>query len=309
MHYFSLDRQYKFILNLMESKKQAPSKRKLGYVSEKYESNAKIGSISTGKGDRGGVSYGTTQFASNKGTPALFVEHINQNEPQDSPLRSLIGLNDFRDYTGKFANEWRKLSASHPELLSKVAQEFTDIQYYEKPLEILRKKDPELANLIKTNEGLSELFYSASVQHGQTGVRTIFQNAKSRCPDGKKNCPFAITENVFQERIKRMQNSKGNDQTVKDNVINKRYPEEKETIKGLLNPSRTLPTLEAPDADEKQIQDANKKPRTVTIKSGDTLSQIAKANGLTVQQLLDANKDIKDPNKIRAGQKLNLPSK
>ena len=44
------------------------------------------------------------------------------------------------------------------------------------------------------------------------------------------------------------------------------------------------------------------------IERGQTLSSIAKKYGLSVQQLLAANPNIKDPNKISAGMKLNLPS-
>ena len=43
------------------------------------------------------------------------------------------------------------------------------------------------------------------------------------------------------------------------------------------------------------------------IQSGDTLSQIAQANGMTVQQLMDANTHIQDKNMIFAGQTLNIP--
>jgi len=43
------------------------------------------------------------------------------------------------------------------------------------------------------------------------------------------------------------------------------------------------------------------------IKSGDTLSGIAKRNGTTVAKLLAANPSIKNANSIRAGQNINLP--
>jgi murein DD-endopeptidase MepM/ murein hydrolase activator NlpD len=45
-----------------------------------------------------------------------------------------------------------------------------------------------------------------------------------------------------------------------------------------------------------------------TIKSGDTLSQIAAANKTTVAALQAANPSIKDPNKIYAGASLNIPT-
>lgn len=47
---------------------------------------------------------------------------------------------------------------------------------------------------------------------------------------------------------------------------------------------------------------------THTVKSGETLSKIAKANGITLEQLLDANPKFKaNPNRVRVGDTLNLP--
>lgn len=43
------------------------------------------------------------------------------------------------------------------------------------------------------------------------------------------------------------------------------------------------------------------------VKKGDTLSQIAKAKGVTLQALLAANPNIKNANKIRVGQSIKMP--
>lgn len=45
------------------------------------------------------------------------------------------------------------------------------------------------------------------------------------------------------------------------------------------------------------------------IKPGDNLTKIAKANGTTIKDIMAVNPQIKDPNKIMAGAKLNLPGK
>jgi LysM repeat protein len=45
------------------------------------------------------------------------------------------------------------------------------------------------------------------------------------------------------------------------------------------------------------------------IKSGDTLSQIAKDMGTTVKRLMEMNPNIKNANQIRAGQSLKVPPK
>jgi murein DD-endopeptidase MepM/ murein hydrolase activator NlpD len=48
---------------------------------------------------------------------------------------------------------------------------------------------------------------------------------------------------------------------------------------------------------------------TYKVKSGDTLSKIAKANGLTLAQLLDANPRFRaNPNKIRVGDAVTIPN-
>jgi len=45
------------------------------------------------------------------------------------------------------------------------------------------------------------------------------------------------------------------------------------------------------------------------IESGDTLSQIAKKNGMTLKALLGANPSIKNANQIRVGQSITIPPK
>lgn len=47
---------------------------------------------------------------------------------------------------------------------------------------------------------------------------------------------------------------------------------------------------------------------TYTVKPGDTLSKIAMRNGVSVTQLMQANPQIKNPNKINVGDVLNVPN-
>jgi hypothetical protein len=49
-------------------------------------------------------------------------------------------------------------------------------------------------------------------------------------------------------------------------------------------------------------------PILYTIKKGDTLSKIATANGITLDQLMAANPDIKNPNRISEGQEITIPT-
>ena len=56
-------------------------------------------------------------------------------------------------------------------------------------------------------------------------------------------------------------------------------------------------------------KDSGSSGSTSTIKSGDTLSKIAKDNGTTVAEIMAANPDIKDANKIQAGASITIPKK
>jgi hypothetical protein len=49
-------------------------------------------------------------------------------------------------------------------------------------------------------------------------------------------------------------------------------------------------------------------PSVYTIKKGDTLSKIAAAHGVTIEDLMAANPTIKDPNKIALGQQIVIPT-
>ena len=52
----------------------------------------------------------------------------------------------------------------------------------------------------------------------------------------------------------------------------------------------------------------SKSASSVKVKSGNTLSQIAKSKGITLKALLAANPSIKDANKIRVGQSIKIPA-
>ncbi len=57
------------------------------------------------------------------------------------------------------------------------------------------------------------------------------------------------------------------------------------------------------------LPNAQIKEKEYIVKSGDTLSQIAKDNGISVQEIMDKNPSIKDPNVIQAGQKIIIPGR
>jgi LysM repeat protein len=73
------------------------------------------------------------------------------------------------------------------------------------------------------------------------------------------------------------------------------YPGQRISIPGHSAPAPKPPAPKPPSAG------------SYTVKPGDTLGEIAADNGTTVSELLEANPQIKNPNAISVGQKLNLP--
>jgi len=83
--------------------------------------------------------------------------------------------------------------------------------------------------------------------------------------------------------------------------------EQQEAAKALLQKS-TVNQETKPSADSKgKTETTAKAVESHTIKAGETLSKIAKEAGISVQDIMKANPNIKDPNKIAAGASLNIP--
>ncbi len=59
----------------------------------------------------------------------------------------------------------------------------------------------------------------------------------------------------------------------------------------------------------KKKQTTYTKPRKHEVKSGESLERIARANGISVEDLKKANPALKNPDKIKPGQEINLPKK
>lgn len=105
------------------------------------------------------------------------------------------------------------------------------------------------------------------------------------------------------------------DKSLKDSMAAAQARDYQENISGMsFNPS--VPSAPSPMQAEydaslaapKSAIEAPKAATEKTIQPGDTLGGIARKNNVSVSDLMDANPQIKDPNKIVAGQKINVPS-
>jgi LysM repeat protein len=68
------------------------------------------------------------------------------------------------------------------------------------------------------------------------------------------------------------------------------------------------PSAAAPSASVAPTPAPVATPALYTIKKNETLSKIATAHGITLDELLAANPQIKNPNQIREGQQITIPT-
>ena len=135
----------------------------LGSASAKFESKGDASTVSSGKNDPGGVSYGTYQMSSVKGVADDFVKKSNWK----------TDFEGLKAGTPEFSARWKQI-AKDP----KQGKEFADAQH-----EYIKKThfDPAAAKAIKmgyqlNDPGVADAIWSLSVQHA--GVQTVLDLSK-----------------------------------------------------------------------------------------------------------------------------------
>jgi hypothetical protein len=144
----------------------------LGKLSEKYESgNRGPGTVSSGKGDPGGVSYGTYQLASKIGRADEFVKKYYPEE-----FKGLKGG------TPEFTKKWKELAAKDPKGLHANEHAFIKATHYDPQVRRLAK-DLKI-DVTKRSAAFRDVVWSVAVQHGPntdlivTAVKPLLKNAK-----------------------------------------------------------------------------------------------------------------------------------
>lgn len=161
----------------------------LGKLSEKYESgNRGPATVSTGKGDPGGVSYGTYQLASKVGRADEFVKRYYPDE-----FKGLKGG------TPEFTAKWKELAGKDADALRKNEHAFIKETHYDPQVKKLAKDlslDPD-----KRSAAFRDVVWSVAVQHGPS--TDLIVTAVKPLLDGKKLDALAdedIIRAVYAER-------------------------------------------------------------------------------------------------------------
>ncbi|MBL8917994.1 MAG: LysM peptidoglycan-binding domain-containing protein [Myxococcaceae bacterium] len=169
---------------------------RLGTLSARYESNGDPGTVSSGRGDRGGVSYGMYQFATNTGSARSFADWLGRAHPQLG--QRLRGLNPG---TQEFSNAWRAIARDNPQAFRDAQHEYIAGRFYEPARRNVERAVPGL-DFGNRSRALNDVLWSVAVQHGQGGAATIFGRALAG-KDVSRMSDEELIRAVYQERGKR----------------------------------------------------------------------------------------------------------
>lgn len=135
-----------------------PAVRKLGNLSAKYETgNRGPGTVSTGVGDAGGVSYGSYQMTSrNGGTVARFVAQ------PDFPWRQ--AFQNLAPGSSAFTAQWKEIAAAHAEAFHDAQHAYMKKTHFDPLVE--RIKNESSLDITTRSQALQDGIWSTAVQHG-----------------------------------------------------------------------------------------------------------------------------------------------
>ena len=139
----------------------------LGKTSERYESGGKgPGTVSTGAGDNGGVSYGTYQFASKGGANSSAGKFVQSS----SHASEFSGLTPG---SPEFSAKWKSVNDSDPNFGNEQHQ-YIKSNYYDPAMAKLQSQGVNPSSLCA---GVREMVWSTAVQFGPQGAANIFKKA------------------------------------------------------------------------------------------------------------------------------------
>ena len=129
----------------------------LGSLSAKYETGGRgCGTVSTGSGDPGGVSYGSYQMATKMGTAARFVTQAG------FPWRQ--NFQGLTAGTAQFTAVWKKIAAEQAEAFQEAQHEYIKKTHYD--LLAAKILSDDNLDINSRSRALQDVVWSTAVQHG-----------------------------------------------------------------------------------------------------------------------------------------------
>lgn len=156
-----------------ETVEATPARGDLGRVSEKYESGGRgVETISSGRGDAGGVSYGKHQLASKTGTMGAFLKSPEAAAYADH-------FQGLKPGSKKFDRAYMTVAKNDPEGFAKAQHAFIKRTHFDPVANYAKTKGMDVEN-----PAIQEALWSQAVQHSGAGNIKIIDAAVARAGKG-----------------------------------------------------------------------------------------------------------------------------
>lgn len=131
-----------------------------GKLSEQYETSGRGPAVvSSGKGDPGGVSYGSYQFSSKRGVVNEFLRANGSKW-----LDNFVNL-DPTIPNGEFAKNWKQIAKQEPKAFFLAQHTYVERNYYDTKAKLISKKTGLDINV--HSRAVQDTVWSTAVQQGQ----------------------------------------------------------------------------------------------------------------------------------------------
>lgn len=212
--------------------------QEFGAISANFESGGRgVATVSTGKGDNGGVSYGKHQLSSKEGTMTSY-------------LRSEDGQKYYNDFRGlapgskEFDAKYKEVAGRDGDEFDKSQQKFVTKSHYDPLAEWFTKQYG--IDLDKRSRALKEALYSVSVQYGVSTGKSVLGDAfGNRDLEGMDDA--TLIDYIQETRANTVSTRfRSSDKATQESVY-KRAGTEKAALLGMLNEEKAGPGSAAKD--------------------------------------------------------------
>lgn len=172
--------------------------QRIGGLSERYESGGRgPGTVSSGAGDPGGVSYGTYQLAGNMNRPQAFLANEGR--------RWAAEFGDAAPGTAAFTASWRAIAAREPEAFEAAQHDYIQRTHYQVQADQVETRTG--VDVTDRSAALRDVVWSTAVQHGpetQVIARAIANvRAQGVGPADGQAYDRALINAIYDERGRR----------------------------------------------------------------------------------------------------------
>lgn len=251
-------------LDLKPSNAKFDENAELGILSKKYEAPGGVGTVSTGVGDPGGVSYGSWQLSTNAGTLGAYLK--------DTPDYAKF-FGNARPGTPEFTQRWKEIAKADPKGFEKSQHDFLYKKNFKGVLDYATSK-----GIDTSSKTIQNVLWSQAIQHGLKGNKTIINNALKDV-DPKNN--EEVIKAIYQSRSSYVNGLKMDGRT-KASCIRRYKNEGSDALAMLANEKSGKPQVKTDDktstSSSSETNESTETKAQVSTSKGDTNAQKTSSN-------------------------------